>query len=155
MGCQGKLIDLINSPLHLSPFPGSPGAHPLLSRARVPLGRRVCFGPISITHLAEQRRRGASGRQAVINCLFALLLSPRWRMQGSSRLGLGGLTAGRWVSLLSGLCCPLWIHAQAIWEGTMAEERRLLSSVIHIQMESRKTVRRSYVQGSKGVCCVC
>ena len=100
MGCRGKLIDLINSPLHLSPFPGSPGANPLLSRARVPLGRRVCFGLISITHLAEQRRRGVSGRQAVINCLFALLLSPRWRMRGSSRLGLGGLTAGRRLSLL-------------------------------------------------------
>lgn len=71
MGCQEKLIVLINSPLRLSPLSSMSA-----ERARVPLGRGVCFGPISITHLAEQRGRGASGRQAVINCLSGLLLLP-------------------------------------------------------------------------------
>lgn len=99
--CPTKLIDLINSPLHLSPLPRVPWSSSSAVRARVPLGREVCFGPISITHLAEQRGRGASGCQAVINCLFGLLLSPRWRIQDSSCLGLslGWLMAGRGVSL--------------------------------------------------------
>ena len=64
MGCQGKLIDLINSLLHLSPFPGSPAAHPLLSRARVPLGRESVLVPFPLhTWLSRGGEEPVAARQ--------------------------------------------------------------------------------------------
>lgn len=73
----GKLIVFNKLTPHLNPPPHFSLKLVLCWHARLPLGRGVCSGPVSITHSVEHRRRGASRQPAVINCLFGLLLWPR------------------------------------------------------------------------------